>query len=743
MPEPSLFRHYQIVQNADGSNVELARDDEQVNVLAFDTQQLEFVHCHVLLAPLEDRAGFEENCRKLQKAGHPLLARLTDFGEDEGNPFYITGNVDGESLQSYLVRQTELPGWLAVMLACRALESVAALAERADLLPWKPLESLRLIQTGPQTIQVQVADFRVLTGAAKRTRGLKTAFDKQAKFLKNFLQAQSGGGPTLPDTPLPAADFTELLNACLEASAPDNVPAIQSLRAALLKLVPETLAGEIPTAQKPRALLAQQLASYQEVARAVVNRIRIQSQRLDMANPYSMRGILTKTGRPVLVEQVLPLRLAPAVVQAADEKVFRLDKKRDFPGIVPVALIHEADGLTCMAEELAEGITLADLLRERRALNVHETYVVLAGLDAALNQLEKSGLEATRLRLEDVFLLTGFPREDARSVKLLMTKLTDWPAFSVMLRVHPTLAAMAGRGTDPALMLPSAKAGASSSNVWGSAWLAAVGRFLLALEPLPGAVSETPASSREVETVARLLDDELAKGQGSLSGKRGDFLARYARVVQHHDLVKPVISPPSGPLEPAKPRAKTRPLPSAREVQTAPVPQESKGSGPLTSGFANSPSAEKPSIGFAELLFRGTSETAPSSGPDWAKTAVDAPPTIHPNEALLPPDDFVPLWLRAAVFIGGSMVVGGLLAHFSGDATWQHKPAPAPPPVLEASVPKARPLSRAESVPQAVAVPAPAALPPPAAPPASGLGLKPPTSLKEEIVDLPPQARRQ
>ncbi|MEQ1747934.1 MAG: hypothetical protein ABL974_00820, partial [Prosthecobacter sp.] len=644
MPEPSLFRHYQIVQNADGSNVELARNDEQVNVLAFDTQQLEFVHCHVLLEPLADRAGFEENCRKLQKAGHPLLARMSDFGEDEGNPFYITGNVDGESLQSYLARQTEIPGWLAVMLTCRALEAVAALAARADAMPWNPLDSLRLLQTGPQAIQIQVADFRVLTGAGKKARGLKTAFEKQAKFLKNFLQEHSGGGPTLPDTPLPAADFTELLNACLDSASTDNVSSMQSLRAALLKLVPETLAGEIPTAQKPRALLAQQLAGYQDVARAVVNRVRIQSQRLDMANPYSMRGILTKTGRAVLIEQVPPPGLASSAVQAADEKVFRLDKKRDFPAIVPVALVHESEGLTCMAEELAEGITLSDLLRERRALNVHETYIVLAGLDGALSQLEKSGIDARRIRLEDVFLLTGFPREDARSTKLLLTKLTDWPAFSVMLRAHPTLASMAGRGTDPALVLPPLSPGTAGSSVWNSAWLAAVGRFLLALEPLPGAISEVPASNRETETVARLLDDELAKGRSSMSAKRGDFLARYARVVQHHDLVKPILAPASEPLEPVKSKAsRSRPLPIAKESKPA-------GPMPLTSGFA--PEAEaRPSIGFAELLFRGTSETSPASGPDWAKTAADAPPTINSNEALLPPDDFVPFWLRAAVFI--------------------------------------------------------------------------------------------
>lgn len=719
MPEPSLFRHYQIVQDAEGNHVELTRNDEQVNVMACDTVQMEFVHCHVLLKALTERALFEDNCRKLQQIGHPLLARLTDFGEDEGNPFYITTNVDGETLQSYLSRQTELPGWLAVMVATRALEAVAALVSRIDLMPSKPLESLRLLQIGPQSLQVQVADYRLLPSGAKKVRGLKAAFEKQAKFLRSFLVDQSGGGPTLPDAVLPTADFTELLNACLDAAAPENVSAIQSLREALLKLVPDKLAGEIPAAQKPRALLAQQLASYQEVARAVVNRIRIQSQRLDMANPYSMRGTLTKTGRQVLVEQVLPSRLAPAVIAAAAEKAYRLDKKRDFPAIISVALLHEAEGLACVAEELAEGITLADLLRERRALSVHETYIVLAGLDGALSQLENSGLEARRLRLEDIHLLTGFPREDARSTKLLLTKLTDWPAFSVMLRAHPTLAAMSGRGTDPALILPAPKDGSRS---WNAAWLSSVGRFLLALEPLPGAVSEAPANTREIDTVARLLDDELAKARQGSASKRGDFLARYARVVQHHDLVKPAAAPASEPLEPIRSKAsRTRPMVENREI-SAPL-------APLTTGLA--PMAEKPSVGFAELLFRGTSETSPASGPDWAKTAVDAPPTINPHESLLPPDEFVPFWLRAAVFIGGSMVLGGIIAHLSGDATWLKNEVKKPVHAIETAVPKATPVTRAVPAFE----PSPRPDPVPEAPKVPGVGLTPPSGLKNAIGD--------
>jgi hypothetical protein len=745
MPEPSLFRHYLIVQNTDGNNVELTRDADQVNVLGFDTRRVEFVHCHVLLEPLADRAGFEEGCRKLQKSGHPLLARLVDFGEDEGNPFYITSNVDGESLAGYLVRQTELPVWLAVTLACRALEAAAAFCEHADTMPVDPLERLRVLQTSPKEVLIQLADYTLVSSTAKKTFALKAAFEKQANFLRNFLVEKARGSPA-SDASLPAPDFSELLIACLSSAGADTVPAMKNLSEILGKLVPESVAGEIPTAQKPRALLAPHLAGYQEVARALVNRVRIQSQRLDMANPYAMRGTLTKTGRGVLVEQVPPARLAAEVVFLADEKVLKLDQRRDLTGIVPLALLQDAEGLVCMAEEVAEGITLADLLRERRALDVHETYLVLAGLDAALAQVQRSGLEVHRLRLEDIFLLTGFPREDARSTKLLLTKLTDWPAFSIMLRAHPTLAAMAGRGTDPAVLLPP-KPGSAGAEFWDAAWLSALGRFLLGLEMLPGAATSSPGRNPEVETVARLLDEELAKGREGGNTKRADFLGRYARIVHHHDLVKPVDRSSTEPLnivKPKVPRQKSAPLqqevltPSA-SVQRASAPL------PLTTGLPAGV-GDRVSVGFAELLFRGTSETAPVSGPDWAKTAADAPPTIHANESLLPPDDFVPFWLRAAVFIGGSMILGGVFAHLSGKASWQKM---TPPPLVKSAdakasptEPKVEPSAKAEAVPKAIPISEPQAAPPPAIQGTGSSLLKPPQSgLKEQILNLPPPVR--
>ncbi|MBE2285101.1 MAG: hypothetical protein IAE77_16695 [Prosthecobacter sp.] len=689
MSEPSQFRHYQIIQDADGNNVELVRNAEQVAVLAFDMQRLEYVHCHVLLEALSNRAAFEESCQALQKRGHPALARLIECGEDEGNPFYITSNIDGEPLRPYLARQQDIPGWLAIMIACRALETAVAVCERGDFLTETPLDSFRVVQTTPQTVQVLAADFRVIDNAAKK-RALKTGFEKQAKFLRSFLTEQ-GGGPTLADHLLPAADFTELLASCLDSAGVGAIAAMRELRGALQKLAPDHPSGEVPTAQKPRALLAPLLASYQEVARGLVNLVRIQSQRLDMANPYSMRGTLTKTGRSVLIEQVPPARIACARVKEVDESAFKVTKQRDYSGLVTLALVNEAEDITCLAEEIVEGISLADLMRERRYLDVQEAYLVLAGLDSALAQIDLSTLPVSKLRLEDIFLLTGFAREDSRSTKLLVSKLNEWPAFNVLVRAHPTLAAMSGRGTDPTVLLPPAKNAPAAP--WHGGWLAALCKFLLGLESPVGVLADPAGGARERETVARLLDDEIAKVGEAKPALRSDFLARYARIIQHYDLVKPSEPGRAGGTDPAvelglkpapktipvtKPAAKAAALPSAAKRDAAAAPAAStsplRSPVPLTTGGATK--GDESHIGFAELLFRNAGgDPSPPDSPDWARAAASAPPTLPAD--LIPADD-VPFWLKAAVFMGGSMCLGAIIAHLSGDALWQKKPAPLP-----------------------------------------------------------------
>lgn len=742
MSEPSQFRHYQIIQDADGNNVELVRNADQVSVLSFDMTRLEYAHCHVLLEPLANRSAFEDACTALQKRGHPALARLIEFGEDEGNPFYITSNVDGETLRSFLGRQQELPGWLAIMIASRALETAVAVCERGEFMTSTPLESFRILQSAPQAVQVIAADFSVLESTAAKKRALKTGFEKQAKFLRSFLSEQ-GSGPTLPDHPLQAADFTELLDACLSAAGVGAIAAMRELRSTLQRLAPDHLSGEIPTAHKPRALLAPLLANYQEVARGLTNLVRIQSQRLDMANPYSMRGTLTKTGRTVLIEQVPPARIACPGVKEADDAVLKASRQRENTSLLTLALVNEAEDVTCLAEEVVEGISLADVMRERRFLEVQEAYLVLAALDSALAQLEKSSLQTAKLRLEDIFFLTGFAREDPRSTKLLVSKLNEWPAFNVIVRAHPTLASMCGRGTDPAVLMPPARHPGNSP--WHAGWLAALCRFLLGLDAPAGMVVEPQGGARERETVARLLDDELAKLADSKPAQRADFLARYARVIQHYDLAAPVELPQkksgtkSAQVSGLSPSPKTTPVTKPQVKSESLPPAKSAVAAALTTGGATS--GETPNIGFAELLFKsGDRDAAPPDAPDWARAAASAPPTLPEHFVA---DDGVPMWLKAAVFIGGSMVLGGIFAHFSGDALWLKKRAAAAPPT-GVNATAAVPSVPAATVPKAVPIEAPVMVAPPDDDVPSGPGVSlslPPgaAGLREQLSSEPPR----
>ncbi len=700
MSEPHQFRHYLIVQDAAGANVELERSADKVAVLAFDTLRLEFTACHVLLHPLAERAAFEEACRRLRGYGHPLLARMVDFGEDEGNPFYITSAVDGEPLRAYLNRQHELPGWLAVMLASRALDAAAAVCARGDYLPPQPLNSLRVVQVGAQSLVVAAADFRLLPARdAAKSRAQRANFDRQGKFLRSFLLEQAGGSPTLPDHPLNAADFTELLAGCLQAASPVSVGQMLDLRNHLQKLAPEHLSGEIPAPQKPRALIAPLLAGYQDVARAVASRVRIQSQRLDMTNPYSMRGTLAKAGRPVLVEQIPPARLVGRRVAETVRETQKLTRKNDHPHLVTVALVHEADSLTCVAEEIVEGVSLAELLRERGALEVNEAYLVLAGLDSALADLDSTSLPAQKLRLEDVYLLISSARETLRGSRQLTTRLTDWPSFSVVLRAHPSLAGMSGRGTDPGLLLPpGATTSAEVPTRWHGGWLAATGRFLLGIENAVGTAlqPDDAALAREREGVARMLDEEIARTIEGRPGSRAEFLSRFARLVHQRNQVKPVspskVTAAKKPvITEIVPAAKAAPLLGASESEDGAddgvevftpggaIAAALTGSA-LTQG-GSTPKPDKPTAGFAELLFQGDEDDVPPDEPDWARR--------QPSNGALPTHfeaqrDPTPLWLKAAVFLLGSMAAGGFLSHLSGDALWQkHKNAPRPLEVLE------------------------------------------------------------
>jgi hypothetical protein len=331
----------------------------------------------------------------------------------------------------------------------------------------------------------------------------------------------------------------------------------------------------------------------------------------------------------------------------------------------------------------------------------------------ALTQLDAANLTIGKLRLEDIFLLTGLPREDARCAKLLVSKLNEWPAFNLVVRAHPTLASMVGRGTDPAVLLP--QVAIKSDTLWHGGWLAALTKLLIGLESPVGVQAELSGNSRERETVGRLLDEEIAKVFDGKPGTRGDFLARYARVIQHHDLVKPSTElSVTADMDRIQPKSRGK---SATRSVSAPLNRDAVPpvAGALTSGSIVA-SPETNSIGFAELLFRsGGGEPAPPDSPDWAKAAAGAPPTLP--EYLLPSDE-VPQWLKTAVFIGGSMILGAFCAHLSGKALWLKKQDELKNAPAAIAVPK-----QAPTPPKALPVPDDVPLTPTAETPSKGPGM--------------------
>jgi TPR repeat protein len=673
MANPTQFRHYLIAQDAEGANVEVARSAEQVAVFAFDSKRQVFVHCHVLLDPLADRPGFEDRARKLHVKGHPLRARVLEYGEDDGSAFYITENVDGETVRAYLDRRENLPTRLAVKLTAEALRAADALLAEGDYLTAAPLEVMRILQTGAQKLAVVAADFR-LVGSGPAGPAAGGGLSERLQFLKAYFNAQFQKGTLLDEAVTDAAEFREHLDKLLQSCQPGHAGMLADAAAEMESMAPRPPEGELAANLKPRPYLVGMLANFQEMARSISQTVRIQSQRLAPAQPYALRGMYMKTGQEVVVEQIPPRRLAGIFPHGVLRQVHSLPKAGKYPNLVPVVFIEHGDEVECMGETAVEGVALSELLESRGSFEPQETYVVLASVDAAIEQLEKAGIATQRMRLDDIYLFTGFGKEAPLDGALLTTKLNEWPGFSIVIRTHPCMHGMAGRGIDPGLLLPLPAPGPVRSGVepiWNGGWMAALASFLMGMPD--GQAKKHESGVPQTDTILALIEDELLKaGRGSPSPRQA-FLTRYARMVQKYDTV-------SAPLPDAPLKDKSKELSGtsaaqgpAREMPKAAVVLPAKRGGPPPMPETG---ADGPHLGFAEALIQRTSG-------DFREEDLDEDIALPPMRSGMRVHGPVvesswtsvrqkrPLWLNLFIVVAGALMVGALLAHFSGRASWQ------------------------------------------------------------------------
>ena len=756
MAGPTQFRHYLIAQDAGGSNIEVVRSAEQVGVLAFDAQRLVFVHFHVLLEPLKNRKAFDERASALQRHGHPRLARLLDWGEDEGSPFYITANIDGETLRNYLERMESLPVWLAMSLAGSALESVLALLPAGDYVSVAPLEGFRIVQTSSRTLEVLAADFRITEESAAKTvksRLSRAPFEKQAQFLLAFFQERLDAGGSGAENVLTTSDFTELLQNLLGSCGPEKEREIVSLVNDLAALAPRLPGEEVDPAHKPKAFLAPQLADAAAMAQALNGNFKILSQKMDAGHPYALHGSLAKSGQQVLLEQVPPPRLVGPLPIELIRHVQNLPKAGKFPNLVPVVSLEESHGITCTVETAVEGASLQDVLDARGTLGVQEIYLLLGGVDASLAQLEKAGAATRTIRLEDIFLFTGFDRESPHDSGLLTQKLQDWPGFSVVIRAHPCLHSMAGRGTDPALLLPINPAPVEGVEpLWNGGWMAALGCHLAGMPD--GDASRHETGIAETDSVLRLLHSEVQRACKGTPVTRASFLSRFARVLQQYNVAQmssgggfqnELSGSPAAAVAASTPAPET-PLPQAqtqhlvqpqRESQapTQPQPQSSpqrpaaeKKKAPMPAVSRPPTTPPKPTIGFAEALIRQPqigSQSEPRSSHAPADSGLPSGLMEDEESSWKPMHEEAPFVVKVMLALLGSIVLGALLAHLSGRALWQEIFTPQPVavesptprkngPVADLSVPTPPKVTTGDATRPANPGPkSPVALPPP------------------------------
>lgn len=754
MANSTQFRQFHIAQDADGHHIEVVRDAEQVAVLAFDAARQAFVVCHVLLKMPKQREEFDSRIEKLRGTGQQRLARVLDSGDDEGNVFYITEMVDGETLQEYLERFETVPLWLAVSLAKGAFEAARLLARVGDLMSRAPLEAMRVLQTGPMTLELRMGDFALNDGdgaKAALARQARMEFASRSRQLSGWCsqqwQQRGGGGAEVA-----VGEFSRRLHEALIGCGPGGEGVMEETVEVFSRLLTDWSAnGELPPMLKPRMLLTPFLLPAQEMAARLGAQVKIQSQRLEFSGPYAVTGTLAKNGQTVIVEQFPPEDLTGPGMREALRQAHDIPKAGKFPNLVPVTLLEGEDGLECVAEPVVDGVSLREVLSARGVLNVQETHLVLAGVDAALAQLEKARAGTLRLRLEDVFLFTGSSSEAPVETELLQKKLTEWPGFSVVVKTRRSLEAMSGRGWDPSVLLPLNIAVAEGVEpVWHGGWMAALGSCLLGAGGPLGASRETGVA--DMDTILRLLDDELGRTARGEASTRAAFLARYARVMQQFDLIQfsksggfwPEVS--GGVAPPTSPRT-AEPVETTPQAAGTKLVVMKKSARPAASSVpaARGGEAEEDEmlpIGFAEALIRQGGRPAPGGHEDHPGLGgLDEDHDGEVESSWVNMREERPFWARLMLLALGSLVAGAVLAHLSGRALWQSQLAPveipAPKPVEQKVEPVFElqaPPGHEEAAAERKVVPKEAA-----AAPRQSLQLPPPSRMKAEEV-APPAA---
>src|SRR5438067_8500761 len=200
MPGPLKYDHFEVEVGADGFPVELGAGAMAITYRARDTVLNSVVALKVIDRTVAQNPGvrsrFLREARAAAQIHHPNVARVSHYGEQDGECFYVMELVEGETLETRVRREGPMPLALALEVIEQAARALAA-AEACGVVHRDIKPSNIMMESDPSGAPiVKVIDYgvaKVLAPEAERgAEQTQTGFIGTPAFASPEQFAQSG-----------------------------------------------------------------------------------------------------------------------------------------------------------------------------------------------------------------------------------------------------------------------------------------------------------------------------------------------------------------------------------------------------------------------------------------------------------------------------------------------------------------------------------------------------------------------
>src|SRR5262245_31044511 len=172
-PGPLKYDHFEVEAGADGFPVELGAGAMAITYRARDTVLRSTVALKVIDRKVAQNPGarsrFLREARAAAQIHHPNVARVSHYGEQDGECFYVMELVHGETLDQRVRREGPMPLALALEVIEQAARALAA-AEACGVVHRDIKPSNIMIESDPSdALVVKVIDYGVAKVLAPQT----------------------------------------------------------------------------------------------------------------------------------------------------------------------------------------------------------------------------------------------------------------------------------------------------------------------------------------------------------------------------------------------------------------------------------------------------------------------------------------------------------------------------------------------------------------------------------------------